>query len=270
MARALQGGGVRAGCPMPQDECPACGELVWRTTWHYHICGAETKLHDREWMAEQYAIRSAGDIAKELGMSRGRVLRALEGHGIPKRWALPPGAETKLQDRDWLEAQYATKGAREIAKELGTTQGKVLGALERHGIPKRARGQKPGEENQPRPRKVRTPKPSAQSHRAAERARWRHNIERNLAEREQSVRAEFRSANSLRAGDPELEIGEFLFDIADMVASEAEQSREAGARRKTDRGLPSDQGPDMSLSTGNRVSEVGRKRDARFDNEQAA
>ena len=45
-----------------------------------------------------------------------------------------------LADPDWLRAEYATKGGKQIAKELGCSHDRVYEALHAAGIPMRENG----------------------------------------------------------------------------------------------------------------------------------
>jgi transposase len=107
--------------------------------------GDVQKLRDNEWLREQYQQKekTSREIATELGLSKGPVLRALREHGIDTRpgHTRTDGNSEKLRDKEWLEQQYhdERRTSVEIANELNVAKGTVLGWLGKHGISRRDR-----------------------------------------------------------------------------------------------------------------------------------
>jgi DNA-binding CsgD family transcriptional regulator len=108
-------------------------------------------LSDPDWLRARYVTqgRTSDEIAGEVGCSATTVKAALRAHGIPTRLGgrvpgtrrTAPGAD-RLDDRDWLRAQYVDEGksCQQIAEALGCSAMTVHRALCRHGIACRPAG----------------------------------------------------------------------------------------------------------------------------------
>lgn len=94
------------------------------------------KLQDKEWLREQYVdlMRSANDIAHEVGCDASAVCRALKRHGIEVRNRTSKYAI--LNDEEWLRQKYIEDGlsTHEIATLIGSTPGNVYAHLVAKGI----------------------------------------------------------------------------------------------------------------------------------------
>ena len=75
--------------------------------------------------------QSIRDVAEILGISKDRVYRALEEHGIARR---SPARHSKLEKHDLAELRSwaKEKGIRELARELGINHGTLLLYLKSH------------------------------------------------------------------------------------------------------------------------------------------
>lgn len=89
------------------------------------------------------AGHAAGATIRDLALAEAvdpaivrRVLRAA-GTPIPGRPALDADIAAALADPAWLRAEYATKAAGQIARELGCSRERVYAALHAAGIPMR-------------------------------------------------------------------------------------------------------------------------------------
>jgi len=108
-------------------------------------------LKDPEWLHEQYNQnkKSSNEIAEELGLSGGSVLKWLEKHGIERRSvseARAAGNIKPLMDEEWLSDQYhgQEKTRREIAEELDLSFDPVATWMEKHGIEPRSESKADG------------------------------------------------------------------------------------------------------------------------------
>lgn len=100
----------------------------------------KTLLRERRVLAAFEAGHTVAQIGAAEGLRRTQVGRILKKHGIPypgSRTPLDPAITARLTDATWLAAEYASKSAAQIARELGVTQPRVRAALERAGIPRR-------------------------------------------------------------------------------------------------------------------------------------
>lgn len=93
-------------------------------------------LDDRKWLAEQYRISTAVDIARRLGTSPRTVYAAMERHGIPRRSG--PGrlrlSRPELTDGDWLRHAVESASSSQVAAELDVSSGTVRAAYRRAGV----------------------------------------------------------------------------------------------------------------------------------------
>lgn len=93
------------------------------------------ELHDANWLHTAYITLklSTRTIARQLGCTRRRLVKALKKHGIkvkdPRHLELP-----QLQNRAWLEEKYKQLSTNEIAAELGCSAHPVVTAMEKLGI----------------------------------------------------------------------------------------------------------------------------------------
>lgn len=101
---------------------------------------AKTLLRAQRVLAAFQAGRTVAQIAAAEGLRRVQVGRILTKHGVSypgSRPPLDPTITARLVDAAWLAAEYATKSAVQIARELGVTPTRVRNALERAGIARR-------------------------------------------------------------------------------------------------------------------------------------
>jgi hypothetical protein len=84
------------------------------------------------------ADRSLKDAAKVLGVNGKTLVRALDQYGIPRKirgWNRKrTNKYPQLQIREWLAEQLKTKSYRDIAREVGSTEGNVCDFVNRHGL----------------------------------------------------------------------------------------------------------------------------------------
>jgi transposase len=75
--------------------------------------------------------RSIRDVAEILGVSKDKVYRILEEHGIARR---SPARRSKLEKYDLVElrSRAKEKGIRGLARELGINHGTLLHYLKSH------------------------------------------------------------------------------------------------------------------------------------------
>ena len=94
-----------------------------------------TQLDDAQWLADQYAIKSAAQIARDLDINPQMAVVALERHGISRRSSEEEQRRHHplLHDRNALEAAIASTSVRDVASELGVTIVAVQVALARQG-----------------------------------------------------------------------------------------------------------------------------------------
>lgn len=101
---------------------------------------AISKLQDKQWLVSQYVekMRSAEDIAKEVGCNKSAVCRALDRHGVERRKRTSKYA--LLSDEKWLRTKYEEEGysLNEIAEMTGSTAGNVHAHLVSKGIETRS------------------------------------------------------------------------------------------------------------------------------------
>jgi transposase-like protein len=115
--------------------------------WHDSRQGARPRQYlmlydDADWLR---ACIDGGltqrEIAAEVGCHVMQINRALRRHGIAVNSR--PARYKKLDDRAWLVDQYVTqqRSSRAIAEEVGCGVSAVLGAVHKHAIQPRQRGQ---------------------------------------------------------------------------------------------------------------------------------
>ena len=99
-------------------------------------------LNDPTLLADAYRSGpSIAVLADRIGVSGATVRRALIRHGIarlPRNRNRRPASARVLDDGRWLADRYQTHTAVEIASELGVSSRTVYGAMDRHGIVRRA------------------------------------------------------------------------------------------------------------------------------------
>ena len=105
---------------------------------------------DKDWLYEQYVVnlRSANDIAKEVGYSDSSIYRFLVKYNIKSRTILESHVnhvfkihpDQSYRDKSWLETKYIIdkKSSGEISEEIGCDQSVVCDWLKRFGIPIRS------------------------------------------------------------------------------------------------------------------------------------
>ncbi|MHB8449985.1 MAG: hypothetical protein ACYDAQ_05995 [Mycobacteriales bacterium] len=103
------------------------------------------QLHDPSWLAARYLAEGTSQrhLAAALGCSVGTLRAALRRAGLPTtRAGSHPARLSRLNQREWLEAQYVTerKTDQEIAAGLGCHPATVARALRRAGIARRRGG----------------------------------------------------------------------------------------------------------------------------------
>ena len=101
---------------------------------------------DRRILAGHRAGATILDLAMAEEVDPAVVRRVLRTAGIspgPLRKPSVDRATRCLEDHDWLRAEYATKSARQIAKELGCRHERVYGALHAAGVQMRENGHDP-------------------------------------------------------------------------------------------------------------------------------
>lgn len=98
---------------------------------------------DRGWLYSKYVSEGlpASKLAALENVSTGAILTQLHRHSIPVRCGAPKRIQGKIQDKEWLYAEYITdrKGIRLIARTLGVAHATVREYLIKFGIPIRAR-----------------------------------------------------------------------------------------------------------------------------------
>lgn len=102
----------------------------------------ETKalLRDKNWLEEQYRLKSAYAISKELGTTKKSVYDWMEKHGIETRSNAVaqlysnPSATKLLHDPVWMATQYQTRTANNIADELAVDEATVRKYLRKYGV----------------------------------------------------------------------------------------------------------------------------------------
>src|SRR3990172_3424109 len=98
------------------------------------------KLQDKEWLKAQYVdlLRSAQDIADEVGCTKSAVCRALKRHELEVRKHTSKFA--LLNDVEWLRNEYIDKqrSLPDIAEEVGTMVGNVYAHLIAKGVQPRS------------------------------------------------------------------------------------------------------------------------------------
>lgn len=105
--------------------------------------------HDTLWLKDQYLnnLRTAVDIAQEMGVTSGAVYDMLRRRGIQRRDNSKAQSllskYPKLHDKEYLMGAYANKTTQEIAWELGCHDEAVRKALKRFNIPRRSVGSRP-------------------------------------------------------------------------------------------------------------------------------
>lgn len=98
------------------------------------------QLADAEWLSREYVngLRTAADIASELGCHKETIYRWLRHHGIPvrpKRRAMRLARSGVDFDDAAAAAMYvAGASAGDIAVRLGASKTTVFGALHRQGV----------------------------------------------------------------------------------------------------------------------------------------
>jgi len=104
---------------------------------------------DKEWLREQYRGegKTAGEIGDMCGVVRSTIARWMREHGIERRpmatdvsRASRPNGADKLENENWLQEQYHTKGRStvDIAGELGVSPNTISNWIESHGIEKKS------------------------------------------------------------------------------------------------------------------------------------
>jgi hypothetical protein len=93
-------------------------------------------------LADAYrSSTSIAELATKVDVSAATAHRALVRRGIdrlPRNRNRRPATAQVLDDPEWLEQRYKSCTGVEIAAELGVSPRTVYGAMERHGIPRRA------------------------------------------------------------------------------------------------------------------------------------
>lgn len=79
---------------------------------------------------------SMKDAAERLGVHRATIVNAMNRYGLQAkpRGAIPEKEIAELSDKEWLAEQLSTKTFRQLAKELGTSVGRIADRAYRHGI----------------------------------------------------------------------------------------------------------------------------------------
>jgi len=131
------------------DECGCHSGTVGRWLDRYDIetrpaqPAADERLNDKKWLRKEYVKkeRSAAEIALDCDCSDTTVLRALKRNSIKTR-PRQPTPDVRLENEDWLRAQYIKKGMSTIgiAEKLGCSHNAVWTWLNRHGIDTRNGG----------------------------------------------------------------------------------------------------------------------------------
>ena len=92
-----------------------------------------------------------GDVATKLGVHLSTVQRAVEYYGLKSKPSgpIPETVIPELSNREWLENQLDTKTITQLAKELGTSPGRIWSRADHHGLitdvaPNRSEGWKKG------------------------------------------------------------------------------------------------------------------------------
>ena len=75
-------------------------------------------------------------VARQLGVHRHTVIRAMQRYGLDgKPVGTKPGIVIpELANRDWLAAQLEGKSIKQLARELGTSDGRIWDRAYRHGL----------------------------------------------------------------------------------------------------------------------------------------
>lgn len=107
------------------------------------------KLGDRTWLEQAYKTRGYDAIGAGLGVSGDTVRKHVIRHNITRHKsgqvlrhpaAIAPAVRARLDDANWLHAQYATKSIPKIARELQISTSSVRTALVKHNIARRHGG----------------------------------------------------------------------------------------------------------------------------------
>lgn len=105
---------------------------------------ANPKLHDKEWLEEQYLVkqRTYEDIAKDANSTKHGVYHAMRRYGIKAR--VHSSKYPQLNDKEWLRKMYIDEflSTKQLASLVGTTVGNIHSALIHMGI--ETRGYKEG------------------------------------------------------------------------------------------------------------------------------
>ncbi len=84
------------------------------------------------------ADRSIKEAAKFLGINKQTLVRALDQYGIKRKSRSWNKRRTnkypQLQNREWIAEQLKTKSYKDIAKEVGSTEGNVADFIKRYGL----------------------------------------------------------------------------------------------------------------------------------------
>jgi len=104
----------------------------------------------KEWLVKNYPKKSAGQIAREHGVSRAAVLNQLKKHAIKITTRTSPKAGQRRSDvdRSFHKKEYLEKQLKEgltihaIAKECGCGYTQVFHMIEKHGLVKLAQEMK--------------------------------------------------------------------------------------------------------------------------------
>lgn len=96
----------------------------------------DARLNDAEWLEEQYItkMRTAEDIASEIGCAKSSVCRAMNRLGVDRR--VRTSKYALLSDEQWLRTKYVDEGlsTKDIARLTGSTHGNVYAHLVSKGI----------------------------------------------------------------------------------------------------------------------------------------
>jgi IS30 family transposase len=98
------------------------------------IKSSNEKLNSKEWLEDEFINKKklVGYIAKELGVHRSSVNRALKRHGLYERRFRSKYPE--LDSKEWLVKELETKSYAQIAREIGCHPGNVADRVKRYGI----------------------------------------------------------------------------------------------------------------------------------------
>lgn len=86
------------------------------------------------YLDDPYASMST--VAEKLGCNRSTVIKAMRKYGLQGKapGTRPEKEIPELSDREWLQKQLDTKTMRQLAKELGTSSGRIADRAYRYGL----------------------------------------------------------------------------------------------------------------------------------------